>query len=151
MKPRAWLSSGCLAALVLPSVALAALGDNATSVAQDKTRMKAALRATAGNSRYTVDEMQMPSGTIVREYASPEGKVFAVTWQGPVQPDLQQILGKYFIQYNEAARAKHAGHNQLAIRRPELVLHSGGHMRAFSGKAYVPQLLPQGVTTDEIR
>jgi len=30
-------------------------------------------------------------------------------------------------------------------------VHSAGHMRAFYGRAYVPDLLPQGVNPDEIK
>ena len=37
------------------------------------------------------------------------------------------------------------------VRQPGLVVHSGGHMRAFVGHAYVPQLVPAGVATGEIR
>jgi hypothetical protein len=30
-------------------------------------------------------------------------------------------------------------------------VQSGGHMRAFRGRAYLPQLLPAGVSGDEIK
>jgi hypothetical protein len=32
-----------------------------------------------------------------------------------------------------------------------LVVHSGGRMRAFSGKAYLPDAVPAGVQSEEIR
>jgi hypothetical protein len=31
------------------------------------------------------------------------------------------------------------------------VLQSGGHMRAYVGKAYVPEMLPEGVQPDAIQ
>lgn len=130
--------------------AFAALGGDAASVDADAAKMKGQARATAVGG-YTVKEITLPSGTLVREYVSAEGKVFAVTWSGMSQPDLQQTLGTYFGQYKAAAAAPHAGHHHLTIHQPELVLSSGGHMRAWRGKAYVPALLPPNFSTDDIR
>ena len=130
--------------------AFAALGGDAASVDTDAAKMKGQARATAV-AGYTVKEITLPSGTLVREYVSAEGKVFAVTWSGMSQPDLQQTLGTYFEQYKAAAAAPHAGHHHLTIHQPELVLSSGGHMRAWRGKAYVPALLPPNFSVDDIR
>jgi len=112
--------------------------------------MKASLRMLP-TVKYTVHEIQTPAGTTLREYVSSAGTVFAVAWQGPVMPDLRQTLGRYFDRYTAAASAKHAGRRHIAIREPDLVVQSNGHMRSFSGRAYLPQLLPQGVTVEEIR
>ena len=130
--------------------AFAALGESAASVEADAAKMKGQARATAV-AGYTVKEITLPSGTIVREYVSAEGKVFAVTWSGMSRPDLQQTLGTYFEQYKAAAAAPHAGHHHLTIRQPDLVLSSSGHMRAWRGKAYVPALLPPNFSVDDIR
>ena len=147
MGPRVWPASVALVMLVLPLSAPAALGGNAASVQADQIRMNATLR-TAATGQYTQYEIQMPSGTLVREYVSSAGVVFAVTWEGPSLPDLRQVLGTYFAQYVEAAQG--AGAGSRMIQQPGLVVHTGGHMRAFFGKAYVPQLLPQGVSADDI-
>jgi hypothetical protein len=130
--------------------AFAALGGDAASVDADAAKMKGQARATAV-AGYTVKEITLPSGTIVREYVSAEGKVFAVTWSGMSRPDLQQTLGTYFEQYKAAAAAPHAGHHHLTIHQPDLVLSSSGHMRAWRGKAYVPALLPPNFSVDDIR
>jgi len=135
-------------AITLP--AFAALGGDATSVDADAAKMKAQTRATAV-AGYTVKEITLPSGTILREYVSAEGKVFAVTWHGMTPPDLQQTLGTYFEQFKAASAAPHAGHHHLSIRQPELVLSTGGHMRAMNGKAYVPALLPPSFSVDDIK
>jgi hypothetical protein len=147
---KAWLS--CLALLILgvSSVASAALGENISSVQTDQVQMRATLRIT-GAEKYTVHEMQLPSGTTVREYASPSGVVFAVAWAGPYVPDLRQLLGTYFAPYIDAAQVKRTGRNRVAIEQDGLVVHASGHPRAFFGHAYVPQLLPAGVTPDEIQ
>lgn len=101
---------------------------------------------------YAVHEIRLPSATVVREYVSGSGKVVAVSWHGPFLPDLQQLLGKYFERYKQAAVAAHRhGRRPLVVRQPELVVQSGGHMRAFHGKAYLPNMLPEGLHADAIR
>jgi hypothetical protein len=130
--------------------AFAGLGGDATTVDTDVAKMKGQARTTSSGG-YAVQEITLPSGTVVREYISPEGKVFAVTWKGMSKPDLQQTLGTYFERYKAAAAAPHAGHNHLTIHQPELVLNSGGHMRAWTGKAYVPALLPPNFSVDDIK
>lgn len=129
--------------------AVAALGGDASSAQADQLSMKASARSTA-TGRFTVHELQAPSGTTVREFASPAGKVFAVTWQGPWVPDLRQILGDYFEPYVQAAQAKRAGRGPLEIRSGGLVAQSGGRMRAFAGRAYVPELMPADVSADDL-
>ena len=131
--------------------AFAALGGDAASVDADVVKMKGQARATpvAG---YTVSEITLPTGTVLREYVSAEGKVFAVTWKGPAVPDLQQTLGSYFETMKAAASVPHgADHHHLSVRTSDLVLQTGGHMRAHVGKAYVLSLLPPNFSPDEIK
>jgi hypothetical protein len=61
------------------------------------------------------------------------------------------LLGRYFDTYTEAAKAQQAGAGRIHVQLPGLVVQSGGQMRAFFGRAYLPALLPEGVTLDEIR
>ena len=136
--------------LSLYDPAMAALGDSEDSIVNDQVSMKATHRI-AREPQYTVHEMQTPSGTLIREYVSAQGRVFAVTWQGPFMPDLQQILGNYFADYSAAAGNKRAGHGRLLVKQPGLVVHSGGHMRAFSGRAYIPEQVPSNISIDEIK
>jgi len=142
-----WPASFALAMLVLPLPAPAALGGKAASVQADQLHMNGTLR-TAAVGQYTQYEIQLPSGTLVREYVSSAGVVFAIAWEGPSLPDLRQVLGAYFAQYVEAAGTPGSG--PRIIQQPGFVMHSGGHMRAFFGKAFIPQLLPQGVSPDDI-
>jgi hypothetical protein len=74
-----------------------------------------------------------------------------VSWRGPVMPDLRQTLGEYFQRYQEATAAPHVGHRQLSVDRPDLVIRSSGHMRAFYGRAYVPSLVPTNFSLDDIK
>jgi Protein of unknown function (DUF2844) len=135
--------------------AFAGLGEDAGSVQADQARMQASLRTTQAQA-YTVQEIQAPTGIVVREYVSPAtGKVFAVAWQGPWPPNMQQILASYFDQFQQAAQAQagtaRAMRRPVVINLPGLVVQSGGHMRSFSGRAYIPAMLPQGVTAEALR
>ncbi|MBU3899809.1 MAG: DUF2844 domain-containing protein [Gammaproteobacteria bacterium] len=127
-------------------------GANAAASAPSAVKMQA-LTATAANSAYTVHETTLESGTIVREYATPAGVVFAVSWQGPVLPDLSALLGPYFKTFKlEAERIRLSGRRggSLSIAHTDLVIHSGGRMRDFSGHAYAPALVPAGVKINDV-
>jgi hypothetical protein len=132
--------------------AIAALGGDASSVETDRAQMKASIKTTQAEA-YSLQEITAPGGTVIKEYVSPAGRVFAVAWHGPFYPDMQQILGAYFQPYTAALQAqpKHYGRRPLNIQQPGLVVQSGGHMRAYWGRAYVPDMLPQGVNADEIK
>lgn len=152
MSRMSWIS-GVFFVLALCLPALAALGGDVTSVHEDQAQMKGTLKTTQA-AAYTVHEITAPGNTVIKEYVSPAGKVFAVTWHGQFIPNMQQLLGTYFEQFAEAAKAQREsapGHRPVTINQPGLVFQNGGHMRSYFGKAYVPALLPQGVTKDEIQ
>lgn len=111
-----------------------------------------ATAATAGaDAIYTVSQSTLDSGTVVREYSDTGGKVFAVSWRGPTLPDLRTLLGDKFTAMTNAAGARaKAGHSQLALERPDVVVVSNGHMRAFAGRAWMPSALPAGFDTTTI-
>ena len=148
------LTGALLSSIVLTAAvatpAFAALGGDGTTVRADVARMKGALRITS-SAGVTVHEITTSYGTVVREYLTPADKVFAVSWHGPVIPDLRQMLGGYYGQYEQAASAPHpGGHRHLAIERPGLVVQSSGRMRAFYGRAWAPDLLPQSFSVSDI-
>ena len=136
-----------LAAIAFP--AYAALGGDAATVEADVAQLQGRLKIVRVQ-RYAVHEIEAPHGTVVREYVSPAGKVFGVAWNGPVKPDLRQVLGPYFDTYVEAA-AKRKARGPVQIVLPGLVVQSSGHMRAFVGSAHLPDGLPEGVAAEEIR
>jgi hypothetical protein len=145
-----------IAAVLLIAVATqawASLGGDAASVQADQVQMQGIRRTMVAKS-YTVHEIQAGTGTVVREFVSPEGKVFGVAWQGPWPPDMRQVLGSYFDQFVQAARSRggaRMGRRPLIINQPGLVVQTGGHMRAFAGRAYVPEMLPSGVGAENIQ
>lgn len=149
--PMHGLMLGALTCALLCAPAWAALGGSATSVETDRQHMKGQLRMSAAPEGYTVQEITTPAGTVVREYVSATGQVFAVSWRGPVMPNLRQMLGAYFARYAAAAAAPHPGHRHLNIEQPDLVIHSAGHMRNFFGSAYLPGMLPANLAVDAIK
>ena len=144
------LAAGVLAGQALCLPAYATLGEDFTTVENDRVQMKAQLRTTAA-AGYTVHEIQTPTRTVVREYVSAAGKVFAVSWEGPVLPDFRQMLGRYFEEYHSRAGSPRVGRRALVIEGSDLVVHSHGRMRAFHGNAYVQSLLPPNFSVDQIK
>ncbi len=131
--------------------AWATLGRETNSIQEDQVRLKATVRVARSEAAYTVHELKTPSGTTVREYVSPAGKVFGVAWQGPWLPDFRQILGDYFDPIMQAPRNQRQGRGPLVVRQPGVVFQSAGHMRSFFGRAYVPDLVPQGVSPNAVQ
>jgi hypothetical protein len=155
IKSRALVAGAALVILVAALPVWASLGGDASSVQADQVHMQGTRTMKAAESS-TVHEIQGANGTVVREFVTAEGKVFAVAWHGPWMPDLRQILGSYFDQFTQAARAQtqnngRMGRRPLMINQPGLVVQNGGHLRAFAGKAYVPDMLPSGVRAEDIQ
>jgi hypothetical protein len=144
------LTSAVLAAALSPCIAEAGLGQPESTVQADAVQLKGSIKATE-HAGYRVQEIQLPSGTLVREFVGSGGNVFAVAWSGPTVPNLRQTLGQYFDNFVAAAQAKHADHHHLQIQQSDLVVQAGGHMRAFSGRAYLPQAVPAGVSIGDLR
>ena len=145
----AWSGALALAAMI-PTIASATLGESDASIQADQVRLKSGLKVIE-HANFRVHEMQLPSGTVLRQYVAPSGVVFAVTWAGPTMPDLRQTLGRYFDPFVAGAKANTAGHRQLQFQSAGLVVQSGGHMRSFTGRAYLANSLPSGVTPQDLR
>ena len=121
------------------------------SVQADQAHISASLRVSQ-SSGYAVHELRSPTGAVVREFASPSGKVFAVAWQASSLPDLRQLLGSYFDEFQKAAAlSRRLGRAPLFVQHSGLVVQLGGHMRSFTGRAYLPDQLPSGVRLEDIQ
>jgi len=138
-----------IAAMAVP--AWAALGGDASSVDADVAKLKGALRITS-TTPVATHEITAASGTLVREYLGADGHVFAVSWQGPANPDLRQLLGAYYAQVEQAyATAPHRDRRHLNIEQPGLVVRASGRPRAFYGRAWLPDQLPTNFSVDDIQ
>jgi len=139
--------------IAVPGDLFAALGGDPGSVQADQAHLQASARSIRKEA-YTVQELHAPTGTVVREFVSPGGSVFGVAWEGPWPPDMHQLLGAYFDQFARAmqsASGSRIGRRPVHIELPGLVMEVAGHARSFTGRAYVPQMLPQGMSAGEIR
>jgi Protein of unknown function (DUF2844) len=128
----------------------AVLGEYENSVTTDQQRMHAQLHQTTRQG-YSIKQLSSADGRTVREYVSQGGMVFGIAWQGPAMPNLQQLLGSYFVQMKQAAQSRRRHSGPLVVRTKDFVLVSGGHMRSFHGIAYAPGLLPAGVAAEVVR
>ena len=145
------------AVLVAASVVLlgstptwATLGKAVASIAGDQKRLGGAVRISSAGG-FAVHEISASDGTIVREYASPAGDVFGVSWRGPTRPNLIELLGDHYPAFQQASRSPGHRRRPLVVRTDHLVVEMGGHMRDFHGRAYLPDRLPASVPPAAVR
>ncbi len=139
-----------LVAALGPRIAAATLGEPEITVQRDVAQLRASIKTSEDRASYRIHEIQLPGGTLLREFVAPDGNVFAVAWNGPTKPDLRQALGKYFDAFVSAPRPKFADRRHLQIKQGDLVVQGGGHMRAFSGRAYLASAIPSGVNLGDL-
>ncbi|WP_240655677.1 DUF2844 domain-containing protein [Paraburkholderia phosphatilytica] len=137
---------------ITPPAGATVSSSQAVSHAASTTGTSAA--SSSSGSTYTVRTITLGSGTVVREYVSQAGVVFGVAWDGPQMPPLSSLLGSSnFSTYVAGVQAAHKlrGRGPGDVSQDGLVVHSGGHMGAFSGQAWLQQALPSGVSTSDIQ
>src|SRR6266853_2849673 len=118
-----------LLALAIPAHAFASLGGSVSTVEADRVQTKSALVRSQRIDRYSVHELLSPTGTTVREYYGSNGVVFGVAWDGEWPPDLRQLLGGYFDQYQRAtatARRVRKARGRVAIDDGNLIVQASG-------------------------
>lgn len=136
------------------SQAGATLGAAPLSSQTTSAAIKRQASSANASALYTVHETTLENGTVLREFTSRSGQVFALTWRGPVLPDMQDVLGTYLPVYQEQLRQQKAQglrRGPVAVQHASLVLRSNGRMRRFSGQAYAPALLPSGVAIADLQ
>lgn len=145
----------CLAALGLfPAPALAALGQAPNRFLNCATPECApAKEGLAQSGLFRVCETLLPTGTLVKEYAGLDGRVFAVSWRGPVPPDWSTLLGPYFFALKEgrdAALTPGKRGSPLSLSKDGLVVQASGRSPHFFGYAYVTHLVPPGINVKDV-
>jgi hypothetical protein len=155
---RHWSTARALLLLVLGvnplmfGSAHAGLGSDAASVLIDAAALQGVVHAEF-RQQYDIVQITAASEMRLREYLNRDGVVFAVSWIGPVWPDLQQLLGTHFSQFTAALAAldRPGMHRSVRVASSALVVESGGHLRAYAGRAYLPALIPPGVSAADLR
>jgi hypothetical protein len=146
------VAAACVVLMIFCAIvpAFGVLGEDVSSVASDQAHLKASIRMVP-HQFYSVQEMQTPSGTTVRQFVSPAGTVFAVAWQGSA-PDLEQLLGSYFDEFEAVASTVPSRRGRgTHVDTGDLVVDTGGHMRFVTGRAFLRSKLPTQVTSDDVR
>jgi len=131
--------------------AWAVLGEAESSVNADQQFLRGQIRDEV-HPGYRLHQITDANGAVVREYVSPAGKVFGVSWQGHYAPNMQQLLGSYFTYLQQHAQAQTGRHGgPLIIHKDDFVFSSGGHMRWSHGRAYVPSLVPTNLSPEVVQ
>jgi hypothetical protein len=129
--------------ITLRAMPLSSAATNAAQTAQATDSANAA--------RYTVHQSRDANGVTTREYVLPGNVVFAVTWEGPIRPDMTALLGTYFSNYVSAGRSRLPGSGPLASGDDTFRVESGGRLGHFYGVAWLPRLIPAGVRPSDLQ
>lgn len=135
----------CLLALGGAAAPAAATLGEAVPPATAPRATIAAARPLAGGVQ--VLERRSSDGGLLREFVAPSGVVFEVRWSTRLKPRLETLLGRYQADYDQAAaqaRRRPGVPRQVTLRAQDLVVESSAHLNHFSGRAWVPSLVPAG-------
>ena len=139
------------APLVLRAAASQSVSDSASASASGSpaagSQPASAVTATAP---YTMRQSVDANGVTIREYLLPANVVFAVTWQGPIRPNMRALLGSYFTNYVAAGQTGVRGSGPLIEGNDDFRIESAGRLGNFSGMAWLPRLLPAGVRPGDL-
>jgi hypothetical protein len=149
---RRWLlaTATLVAAAAVSPRGEAALGGDAASVAALEKRL-GATRQVVERDRFTIHELALPTGANLREFVSPSGKVFAVSWSGGWRPNLRDIMGEHYDRFIAAPRARRARSGIVRIELPGMVAVMGSYLRTFWGQVVLTDLVPAGLAPEELR
>jgi hypothetical protein len=142
-----------LLTLVLAQIpAWAVLGQTEASVTTDQQRMSTEDRVQTFAS-YKVHQLTTTNGPTVREYVSPQGMVFGIAWQGRFMPNVNQLLGTYVTNLQNAtpAQSQIRQRRGLTVKTGDFVYSNFCHLQNCTGRAYVPAFVPSSVSAEVVR
>ena len=123
------------------------------AIASGTSDQSAAVIHQADNSALRWQETTDANQIRVRQYVSTNGLVYAVSWDGPAMPDVSTLLGTRFERYRQGATAALENANGLRsshVDGNDFAVETSVRLREFSGRAWLPDALPAGVTTADI-
>lgn len=139
-----------------PFFAHATLGESDISIQKDNSVLssvsslviKKSVTQSSLNLNYSVSYIQGVGNIKIKEFSS-NGKVFAVTWSGPRNPDLKQLLGSYFSELKSSAPAL-VSLRSRTVNVGDLFINTYGITGDFNGVAYISSLMPSGLTINDL-
>jgi hypothetical protein len=143
-----------LALLWAPQI-YAGLSEDESTVTRDCTHLSCKDHKINDLGSYRIHVMHREDGSTINEYVTAAGKVFAVTWsEGRRHPDLSKLLGLHYKEYQDAntlipSRSK--GRPSRTVETANIKIVEGGQMGSVQGRAWVPKLIPSGVSIGEIQ
>jgi hypothetical protein len=141
--------------VLLPTAARAVLGGDVASIEVDRARLQGQRRTLQASAEQVPAHVITTSdGSRIKEFVTPGGVVFAVSWSTRFKPRLEQLLGTHAGPYAVAARQALATpgiRHGFALDQGDLVIHASAHLNAHVGVAYLRSLVPDGVRVDELR
>jgi hypothetical protein len=143
-------AAALVGALGAPRACHAELG----RMAQRAPAASAAIVHTLKSGPFQIRTTTDSGGTTINEFSTNAGQVFAYTWQGPTMPDLKMLLGSFYDSWRDGASSAQASTRALhatRVAQPDVVVESGGQMRSYVGRAWLPRALPAGVSPDDLR
>jgi hypothetical protein len=138
---------------VATPAAQAVLGGNVDTVQADTMRLRGERRLSTSVG-YTVHEILVADGSVVREYANAQGTVFMVTWNMRYKPRLADLLGAFDAEYRLAAThalEQPGVRKQISLERGDLVVQQSAHLQNYRGRAWLRSKLPAGFSAEAIR
>jgi Protein of unknown function (DUF2844) len=148
------------AVALLPLTSYAVLGGAPMTGSSPAMSLRAAPQAassrptapsTPSTAAYSVHESRDADGITVREYVLPDNVVLAVSWQGPVRPDMNALLGSYFPNFISSGEERLRGTGTLIQRNGDLQVESAGRPGNFFGTAYLPALMPANLRANNLQ
>jgi hypothetical protein len=143
-------TAACLALVLAAPMAQAGLGEGVATVARDHAALNGRALTTTPMQAYDRHDLTTSSGTRIRQYVSRAGTVFAVSFEGPVVPDLKVLLGTRYGDYVVATASRRINHKVLTIDSPNLAMQVVKLPRGFSARAFAPDLVPAGVARRDL-
>lgn len=131
----------------------ATLGEHVDSVSADAKVFKIQSKVSSrSQERFAVHEIAYGPG-FIKQFANSDGKIFAIVWEGLRTPDLTQLLGNYYDDYEQNLQGTKRifGQRFQNVRGRNVVVEKWGVMRRLQGRAYDPFLMPEGVSIREIK
>jgi len=129
---------------------VAHLGGDAGSIDADRSELHAELRTTP-MQQFDLHEITAPSGTLVHEYVTRQGRVFALPGKAHClrpAPAVWRLLPA--LPGGRRGRMRPGMHRQVNITAADLVVQSSARTRSFRGWLY-SSLLPGGVSAADLQ